>query len=219
MRGVIMGTSGLGRGLDDPALEPVWAALQETETLLFLHPHYGLPNDVYGPRAGEYGHVLPLALGFPMETTIAVTRMSLAGVFERHAELQVLLAHSGGTLPFLAGRIESCIRHDGRLKKEGRLDAGSGRRSVWDVLKKNIFLDAVVYGEPGLKATVTASGVDRMMFGTDHPFFPPLEDGEQEWLSVKLNEEAISKVFEGDADMATAVMGGNAVKILKLKLL
>lgn len=215
MRGVIMGTSGLGQGVDDVALEPVWAALQETETLLFLHPHYGLPNDVYGSRAGEYGHVLPLALGFPMETTIAVTRMLLAGVFERYSSLQVLLAHSGGTLPFLAGRIESCIQHDGRLKKEGRLGAGSGRRSVWDVLKKNIFLDAVVYGEPGLKAAVATSGVDRMMFGTDHPFFPPLQD-EKEWLSVKTNEEAVRRVFEGDVKMAEAVMGGNAISILKL---
>lgn len=214
MRGIIMGTSGLGAGLDDPMLEAVWAALQETKTLLFLHPHYGLPNEVYGPRAGEYGHVLPLALGFPMETTIAVARMLVAGVFDRFTELQVLLAHSGGTLPFLAGRIESCILHDGRLKKDGKLD---GRRSVWEVLKKNIYLDAVIYGDVGMKSAIAASGADRMMFGTDHPFFPPLGQGETEWLSVKMNSEAIRKTFEGDDQAAAAVMGGNAVRVLGIE--
>jgi predicted TIM-barrel fold metal-dependent hydrolase len=64
MRGVIMGTSGIGQGLDDPALDPVWAALEANKKTVFLHPHYGLPNAVYGPRANDYGHVLPLALGF-----------------------------------------------------------------------------------------------------------------------------------------------------------
>lgn len=162
MRGVIMGTSGLGRGLDDPALDPIYAALEESGQIIFLHPHYGLPGDVYGPRADDYGHVLPLALGFPLETTIAVTRMLLSGVCDRFEKLNVLIAHSGGTLPFLAGRIESCIKHDGHLKKEGKIER---RRDVWDVLKKNIYLDAVVYADPGLKAAIEASGADRLLFG------------------------------------------------------
>lgn len=164
MRGIIMGTSGLGKGLDDPSLDPIYAALEKHQQLVFLHPHYGLPSSVYGPRANEYGHVLPLALGFPLETTIAVTRMLLSGVWDRFQSLQVLIAHSGGTLPFLVGRIESCILHDGHLAKEGNLE---GRRSVWDVLKKNIYLDAVIYSEVGLKAAIDASGKDRLLFGTD----------------------------------------------------
>lgn len=162
VRGVVMGTSGLGAGLDDPALQPVYAALERQQQLVFLHPHYGLPNSVYGPRAGEYGHVLPLALGFPLETTIAVTRMLLSGVWDQFPGLNVLLAHSGGTLPFLAGRIESCIAHDAHLKREGR---SNHRRDVWDILKHNIYLDAVIYAGTGLKAALEASGVDRLMFG------------------------------------------------------
>lgn len=64
IRGVVMGTSGLGNGLDDERLNPVYEALEETGQTMFLHPHYGLPTEVYGPRASEYGHVLPLALGY-----------------------------------------------------------------------------------------------------------------------------------------------------------
>jgi predicted TIM-barrel fold metal-dependent hydrolase len=104
-----------------------------------------------------------LALGFPLETTIAVTRILLSGVWDRFSKLNILIAHSGGTLPFLAGRIESCIAHDAHLKKEGKV---SNRRDVWDVLQKNIYLDAVIYADVGLKAAIDASGVDRLMFGT-----------------------------------------------------
>ncbi|KEY71845.1 hypothetical protein S40285_01152 [Stachybotrys chlorohalonatus IBT 40285] len=215
-RGVILGTSGLGKGLDDPELLPIFEALAAARLTIFLHPHYGLPNDVWGPRASaEYGHVLPLALGFPMETTIAVTRMFLAGVFDQVRDLRMILAHSGGTLPFLAGRIESCIFHDGHLVAEGKV--GKGRRSVWDVLTEQIYLDAVIYSEVGLKAAIHASGADRLLFGTDHPFFPPLTSDEQgEWESVSLNAAAVAKaVGEGSAD-ADAIMGSNAVRILRL---
>lgn len=215
-RGVILGTSGLGKGLDDPNLVPIFEAVAAAQLTIFLHPHYGLPIEVWGPRASaEYGHVLPLALGFTMETTIAVTRMYLSGVFDKVRELRMILAHSGGTLPFLAGRIESCIMHDGQLVSEGKV--GKGRRTVWDVLKEQVYLDAVVYSEVGLRAAIDASGADRLMFGTDHPFFPPLTTDEQgEWESVSMNAAAVSKaVGEGSAE-AKAIMGGNAIDILRL---
>lgn len=89
--------------------------------------------------------------------------MLLSGVFDRHTNLSVLLAHSGGTIPFLAGRLESCIAHDKYLMEH---DKGKpARRSVWDVLQKNILLDAVIYSEVGLKAAVGVAGADRVLFG------------------------------------------------------
>lgn len=157
-RGIVMGTSGLGEGLDDPKLDPIWQAIEQQQLLVFIHPHYGLPSEVFGPRSGDYGHVLPLAMGFPLETTIAMTRMILSGTFDRFRDLNMLLAHSGGTLPFLAGRIESCIAHDAHLKKGGMIEK---RRDIWEVLKKNIYLDAVIYADVGLKAAIDASGADR----------------------------------------------------------
>ncbi|EIT82221.1 putative metal-dependent hydrolase [Aspergillus flavus] len=217
LRGVIMGTSGLGKGLDDTQLDPVWGALQDTESVLFLHPHYGLPDEAFGgsDAMNRYGHVLPLALGFPLETTIAVTRMLLAGVFDRFPRLKILLAHSGGTLPFLAGRIESCIHHERKFVANGG-DVPGPQRNVWDVLKTNIYLDAVVYGTAGLQAAMAASGTDRLLFGTDHPFFPPLDDKEGEWPSVTTNYKAIHATFDKDGGAAGAVLGGNAARILDL---
>ncbi|KAJ5489020.1 hypothetical protein N7539_003910 [Penicillium diatomitis] len=219
LRGVIMGTTGRSQGLDDPNLDPVWKALEDTQLMLFLHPHYGLPDEAFGgPEiVRRYGHVLPLALGFPLETTIAVTRMYLSGVFDRFPRLQILLAHSGGTLPFLAGRIESCIAHERTFKVNGGNVQGP-QRDIWDVLKTNIYLDAVVYGTAGMKAAVEASGgtTDRVLFGTDHPFFPPLNEEDEKWASVVTNYSAIDKSFEQNADAIARVLGGNAIRLLKL---
>ncbi|QIW94946.1 hypothetical protein AMS68_000464 [Peltaster fructicola] len=215
MRGVIMGTSGCGKGLDDPALDDVYEALQTNGQFIFLHPHYGLPSSLYGPYANDYGHVLPLALGFPLETTIAITRMILSKVFDRHKTLSVLIAHSGGTLPFLAGRIASCIAHDAHLKKEGQLVT---RKSVFDLLKQNFYLDAVIYDKIGLRAAIDAAGAARIMFGTDHPFFPPLDDeeGQDEWLSVSLNTSAIKEAVGDDENELAAIMGETAIEMLRL---
>jgi aminocarboxymuconate-semialdehyde decarboxylase len=52
--------------------------------------------------------------------------------------------------------------------------------------------------------------------GTDHPFFPPLEEDAKEWHSVNANYGAISKAFSTDDKKAQDVLGGNAVRILRL---
>lgn len=63
-----MGTQGVGKGLDDEALDPVWEAIEKAGLVVFLHPHYGVDGKAWGGK--DNGHVLPLALGFPFETTI-----------------------------------------------------------------------------------------------------------------------------------------------------
>lgn len=217
IRGVILGTTGLSQGLDDPALEPIWSALESAKLLIFLHPHYGLPSSVYGPRASEYGHVLPLSLGFPMETSIAFTRMWLCGVFDRHPKLKVLIAHAGGTVPFLSGRIDSCVQHERHFAE----NEGGGRgpkRGLKEVLKENIWLDAVVYSSSGVRAAMEVAGKDRVLFGTDHPFFPPLEEEAEEWMSVGTNVEAVKGAFGEDEEGARAVLGKTAIELLGLNL-
>ncbi|KAL8781842.1 MAG: hypothetical protein Q9213_005844 [Squamulea squamosa] len=213
IKGIILGTSGLGCGLDDPELNPIWAALEQKQTLIFLHPHYGLSGEVYGPRAGEYGHVLPLALGFPMETTIAFTRMWLSGVFDRFPRLRILIAHAGGTIPFLAGRVQSCVEHERHFAPHERGGRGP-KRDLRTVLRENVWLDAVVYSEASVKAAVELVGREKVLFGTDHPFFPPLEEGVEEWASVRTNMEAVAGCEGRDL-----MMGGNAVQLLDLKVM
>ena len=227
IKGIILSTSGLGSGLDDPELDPIWAALEEKKMLIFLHPHYGLPASVFGPadRQKASGHVLPLALGFPMETTIAFTRMYLSGVFDRFPGLRVLLAHAGGTVPFLAGRVESCIAHERAYFAEGGRGerVGGPKRGLKEIMRGNVWLDAVVYGGTGVRAAVEMVGRERVLWGTDHPFFPPVgeeegEEGKGEWLSVRTNVEGVREAFGEDEVGAEGVLGGNAVELLGLEV-
>jgi len=90
---------------------------------------------------------------------------------------------------------------------------------VWDVLREQVYLDAVIYSEVGLKAAIEASGADRLMFGTDHPFFTPLtSDEDGEWESVGLNSEAVRRALGDDSQGAVGIMGENAIKVLGLQV-
>ena len=63
IRGIILGTSGAGKGLDDAALECVFESVAANDMPIFLHPHYGIGNEHFH----NTGHSLFLALGFPFE--------------------------------------------------------------------------------------------------------------------------------------------------------
>ena len=153
-----------------------------------------------------------------METTIAFTRMWLSGVFDRYPKLKLLIAHSGGTIPFLAGRIDSCVQHERHFPEhvdsQGTKTRGP-ERSLDEVLRDNIYLDAVVYSGTSIRAAIEKVGVKKVLFGTDHPFFPPLEEGEQKWKSVYTNFDAV-KGTKDDAGTG-AILGKNAIELLGLE--
>ena len=60
--------------------ESFWAAMSELAIPLLIHPHYAAAAD----QLKGFGHALPVAVGFPFETTIALARLVLAGVLHRH---------------------------------------------------------------------------------------------------------------------------------------
>jgi predicted TIM-barrel fold metal-dependent hydrolase len=231
LRGVIISSQGLGNGLDDDRLEPVWAKLAEKGLLVFLHPHYGVGDNVWGQK--DNGHVLPLALGFTFETTIAITRLILAGVLDRHPNLSILLAHSGGTLPQLSSRLASCIDHDpvvaSRLKHNARWYLG------------RLLYDSISYGAEELEFVSSAigradrftrgadsysnvdsqterkAGSSRILWGTDHPFFPPIKESTEKWESVVANLRAVNGVPCWDDEEKEKVQGENAYRLFTLR--
>jgi aminocarboxymuconate-semialdehyde decarboxylase len=205
LRGVILGSGGLGRGLDDPALDPLWQAAEAHGLMIFIHPHYGVGTEHFHGT----GHVLFLALGFTFETTIAVARLILAGALDRFPQLRLLVAHSGGTLPFLAGRLDGCVKTDYATRLPLKLPPSA-------YLKK-LYYDAIAYHPPALQCLIDLVGVDRIMFGTDHPFFPPDLRGPAldtaTWPSPAAQTAMIDS-FPGPA--AAAIYRDNARRELRL---
>lgn len=158
LHGVVIGTRLLGLPFDSLELEPIWTALGESDVPVLVHPHYGVGVS----EMDGYGHSLPLALGFPYETTLALTKLSMSGVLERHPGLKVIGSHGGGALPFLAGRLDGCWAPDEHARERHGNSPTTGFR--------NLYLDALVYHPRAIRAVVDLVGPEQVMFGTDHPF-------------------------------------------------
>lgn len=207
MRGAAMGTTGAGLGLDDPAMDLVWEAAERTGLMVFIHPHYGL--GVESMRG--YGHGMLLALGFPFETTTAVTRLILGGTFDRFPGLKVMVAHAGGALPYLAGRLDACVL--------GHLDANVKLRQAPSDYLRMMYYDAISYQVRTLDLLIALVGGDRLMFGTDHPFFPPDVPNAAldatEWHSPAAHRPVLAALGEARAEK---ILRGNAAAILNVPL-
>jgi len=156
--GLVVGTRICGRTLDDPDLGPLWAVIEATGLPVFVHPHHtAAADDLDG-----YGHAFPVGIGFPFETTIALARMIYGGVLQEFPDLQFVAAHGGGTIPFLAGRLDAAWKSDPSV--HDKLPDLPSR----DLAK--LAYDAVLYHRGAMLATADLVGSQRMAFGTDHPF-------------------------------------------------
>jgi len=170
LKGIILSTSGYGKGLDDPNMDIIYEEIEKNDLVLFIHPHYGIK----GENLSKYGHSLELSLGFPFETSIAISKLILSGVMDRFPKLKVLVSHSGGTLPYLVGRLDSCVKYEKNLVK-------SLKKLPSDYLK-DLYYDAIIYNTDCLELLKNLVGVDKIMYGSDHPFFPPITN--KIWDSV-----------------------------------
>eukprot|EP00475_Leptophrys_vorax_P027863 TRINITY_DN3981_c0_g1_i1.p1 TRINITY_DN3981_c0_g1~~TRINITY_DN3981_c0_g1_i1.p1 ORF type:complete len:381 (-),score=81.62 TRINITY_DN3981_c0_g1_i1:135-1244(-) len=207
LRGIILGSKGIGHGLDDPKMLDVYQAMQEHDLTAFIHPHYGIGNEQF---AGA-GHSLFLAMGFPFETTVAVARLVLSGMLDKAPNVKLLLAHSGGTLPFLAARLDSCVETD--------LHVADKLEHAPTTYLKRLYYDSLSYHTPSLRCLFDFVGTDQVFFGTDHPFFPASEkdanehDGNIYWKSTVSNYFALEP-FE--PSVQKKILASNAERVLRL---
>ncbi|HWD04171.1 MAG TPA: amidohydrolase family protein [Amycolatopsis sp.] len=85
-----------GISLGDASLEPVWAELDRRRATVFAHP------DAYAPAS--LGRPSPL-LEVAFETARTIVDMLYAGIFRRFPNMRLIVAHCGGALPALSGRL------------------------------------------------------------------------------------------------------------------
>ena len=193
-KGAALNTHAAGRFLDETDFEPMFAALEDLGLFTFMHPS---PNIFPAPL----DYTLHTTLAFPTETTIATARLIYAGTFERHPGLKLILAHGGGTLPYLRDRINlgynaSTYEHNPDCHKHISKPPG-------DYLKQ-IYYDSLLAGSASLQFLIGLVGASQVVFGTDFPF----EVGDPEG---KLSIPAIESLPESDRDN---ILGGNAHELL-----
>jgi aminocarboxymuconate-semialdehyde decarboxylase len=141
--------------LGDDRFEPFWAAAEETGALVFVHPS---TRGFTGPD--EY--YLWNTVGNPVETTVAAAHLVMAGVLERHPGLRILLAHGGGALPALRGRLRHA--HERLAPARARL------REPVDASLRRLHYDTITHDPALLRALADFTGPDRLVLGSDHPF-------------------------------------------------
>ncbi|MEX2288965.1 MAG: amidohydrolase family protein [Mycobacteriales bacterium] len=185
LQGLEIGTNVDGRALDDPSLEAVYAACEEVDALLFVHPWQVLGED----RLGQHG--LLYSVGMPAETAAAAATLVLGGVLDRHPRLRVVLAHGGGALLPMLPRIERCITMLPGLTPPDR--------PVRDYLRR-FWYDSLVYDAGTLRSLVLAVGADRVMVGTDYPFPIAERPAGAAVLAAGLDARDVDAVLSGTAE-------------------
>jgi aminocarboxymuconate-semialdehyde decarboxylase len=154
LAGIAIGSRGGGRDLDDPVNDDLWALLSERRAFVFLHPS-GVPDP---HRQSDFW--LPQLVGYPMETALAVARLVFGRVLERFP-LNLCLAHGGGCLPSLRGRLDM-----GWERKDVARTTALRPSEFTD----RLYYDTAVFNPTLLRRLVEDVGADHVLLGTDHPF-------------------------------------------------
>jgi aminocarboxymuconate-semialdehyde decarboxylase len=153
--GVEIGTQAAGTELADPTLDRFFAVAHEVGALVLVHPS----DQDLSPRVTELG--LGFGAGMPTETALAAAALIVGGALSRRPEVRICLAHGGGALPGLIGRLD-----------KGAIIAGTTPDSpnLPSRLTSQLWCDSLTYDRQALNAAVGVFGSDHVVFGSDYPF-------------------------------------------------
>jgi aminocarboxymuconate-semialdehyde decarboxylase len=184
--GVQIGSNVNQKNLSDPEFHEVWAAAQELNACIFVHPW-----EMMG-QGEMQKYWLPWLVGMPAETSRAICSMIFGGVLEKFPSLRVAFAHGGGSFPFTLGRIEH------GFNERPDLVAIDNKINPRNYLGK-IYFDSLVHDKQALEYLIKLAGENFVCLGTDYPF--PLGESVPGKLidEVNLAKESKQKLFSDNA--------------------
>lgn len=145
---------------DDPRYRPLFQKAVELGVYVYLHPqlaHSSRVDDCGFPVAGP-------GLGFTLDTVTTLTRMIVGGLFDELPELKLVLGHLGEALPFLLDRMDNRLKFLPNPKAKNQRDFSY-------YFHHNIYVTTSGNMSPqAFDCTRQVLGLDRILFGSDHPF-------------------------------------------------
>jgi aminocarboxymuconate-semialdehyde decarboxylase len=135
--------------------------------------------------------------GFLFDTTLAASKLVFSGVVKRFPRIKWVLGHLGGTIPYLAERLDRGWRAFGACR--ANID-----EPPTAYLKRHFWYDTVNFSQGPLKLAIDFAGVDRILAGSDYPHMIG---------SIPLMKASIDQLPITD-DERTAILGGNARRLL-----
>jgi aminocarboxymuconate-semialdehyde decarboxylase len=185
LSGVEVAASVDGDYLGADRFRPFWAAAEDLGLIVFVHP----TTMGFGIETLQ-AHYLWNTVGNPTETTVTAAHLVMEGVLDDHPNLKIVLAHGGGAITTLRGRLQ----HAQTFKPPGRDVLGAIGR---------FYFDTVVFDPGVLRALVDFAGPERVLLGSDYPF--------------DMGDERPAEVVRAlglPADEEGAILGGNALRLL-----
>jgi len=134
--------------LGDPLFEPLLQELNRRAAVVLVHP---MP--LYGSSLPQ----LPAVLAdFLLDTTRGALNLILSGALDRYPDIQFVLSHGGGFLPYAATRAD--LLATAFMGEEAGLVARNLRR---------FWYDTALTGASALPSLFSTVGPERVLFGTD----------------------------------------------------
>jgi aminocarboxymuconate-semialdehyde decarboxylase len=176
--GVVSPTNVVGHYLDESGFAPLWQALEAGGMPIFLHPTYSPSHANWEPYSLRH-KVL-----WPVDTTLALSRIVSSGVLDRYPGVRIIASHLGG----------SALLHLDRLNwREG------GVVSIHDpdTYFRRIYYDIAGPSRAAAIAFAAATvGASQLLFGAD---FPHGRDGPDDEF-YPMTHQALAEARLSDAD-------------------
>ena len=144
-----------GAALADRQFWPIWERASDAQAILYIHPTFPL-----GVQAMQEYWLMPL-VGFLFDTTLAAAHLVFAGIPERFPGIRWVLGHLGGTIPYLAERLDRGYQMFAECRKDLT-------RPPSEHLK-HFYYDTVNFDPDALRLAIAFAGVDQILAGSDYP--------------------------------------------------
>lgn len=187
LRGVAIGASYAGVGVDAPAAQAFLTLITALDVPLVIHPTAAQAWP--GPR--DYG--LDLLLGVPHDLTLTAVRLLIAGRLAEYPRLRVVLPHLGGGLLALLGWLDAQTS-----------DAGPRP----GIRAQRLYVDTATASPAALALAIASVGLDHVLFGTDWPLSAPPQPGDPLTDPAAMIAELPLEPAE-----QTALLAGNALAL------
>ena len=192
LRGGTLFTHINGNQLDNPVYWPLYEKAIQLDVPLWIHPTVPQHLD------GMADYAITVVAGFMHETTVAICRLIYSGVLERYAGLKLTVSQMGGTLPFLAERIER--GYEAYPQCRANLTT-----SPTDLLKR-LYMDTTPFTPRAIQFAADFVGCDQILMGSDFP----QGIGDTAGALAAIHQLSVS-----DEDKRK-MLGKNAMRLLKL---
>lgn len=186
--------------LGDPIFEPIFEELNKRNATIFIHPSIP-PKNLPRP----YFVMADFVEEFVFNTTRAATNLILSGTLERFPNIKIILAHAGGTLPYLRFRIENTFKFAKFLCSSNQIkDPLICKR--YNSISKDIsyYMDKIYYDlalsiDKNVYSSLSSTcSLNHIVFGSDANYAPPNFPNEAEkslQIDSNFSSETISNIF------------------------